>query len=166
MSTYPNTPNSPAIANAIVAYAQALTYSNSTLVYKGVQLGQFKDLTDLIAGSGTACLEVYGHLDDSQHKGFGGKVTDNQSWFLLSLVSLDDAAAAEALILQVRDALVRPFQTHATLGDAGSVYHSQVKLGSGQFTKMLRNGSYYRSHILEIYTKQEWVVITPPGVVS
>lgn len=167
MIAYPNVPNTPAIANAIVAYMQALTYPNSsTLVYTAVQLGQFKDLTDLIAVSGTACLEVYGNQDDSQHKGFGGKVTDNQSWYLLSLVNLDDAAAAETLILQVRDALVGPIQTHATLGNAGSVYHSQVKLGSGRFMKIPRNNVFYRAHVLEVYTKSEWAVITPPGVIS
>ena len=163
---YPNTPNTPAIGNALVAYFQALTYSNNLPVYTAVTLGQFKDLTSLIAASGTACLEVYANQDDSQHKGFGGKVTDNQSWYLLSLVNLNNAAAAETLIMQVRDAIVIPLQTHATLGNAGSVYHSQVKLGSGRFVKIPRNSVYYRAHILEVYTKQEWAVITPPGVVS
>ncbi len=162
----PNTPNTLAIAQAIVAYAQSLTYSNSSPVYSAVQLGQFKDLTTLIAASGTACLEVYGNQDDSQHKAFGGKVTDNQSWYLMSLVNLNNAAAAEELIFQVRDALVVPIQTHATLGNAGTVYHSQVKLGSGRFMKMSRNQVFYRVHILEIYTKSEWFVITPPGVIS
>jgi hypothetical protein len=167
MSTYSSTPSTLAIAQAIVTYAQALTYPNSsTLVYTAVTLGQFKDLTSLIAASGTACLEVYGNQDDSQHKGFGGKVTENQSWYLMSLVNLNNAAAAEALIFQVRDALVQPFQTHATLGNAGTVYHAQIKPNSGRFMKVPRNQVFYRTHVIEVYTKSEWAVMTPPGVIS
>lgn len=166
MSTYPNAPNTLAIGQAIVSFAQALIYSNSSPVYTQIALGEIKDLVDLVAGSGTACLEVYGNLDNSQHKGFGGKITDEQTWFLLSIVSLDNAQLAEETIYNVRDALVVPFQTHATLGNAGSVYHSQIKQGGGKFFKIFRNGAWYRSHVLEILTRQEYVVITPPGVIS
>lgn len=167
MSTYPNKPNTLAIGNAIVDFAAALTYSNSSPVYVSTQLSEYKDLTDLIAGSGTACLEVYANLDNSQHKGFGGKVTDEQTWFLLSIVSLDNAQLAEQTIYNVRDALVVPFQTHATLGNAGSVYHAQIRPGSSnKFFKIFRNGAWYRSHVLEVLSRQEWLVITPPGVIS
>src|SRR5713226_5646686 len=139
MSTYPNAPSTLAIGQAIVSFAQALIYSNSSLIYTQVALGEIKDLTDLIAGSGTACLEVYANLDNSQHKGFGGKVSDEQTWFLLSIVSLDNA---------------------------GSVYHSQIRQGGGKFLKIFRNGAWYRAHLIEIMTRQEYFVITPPGVIS
>lgn len=154
------------MAQAIVGFTTALTYSGGGLVYTQVSLGEFKDLTSLIAGSGTACLEVYGNLDNSQHKGFGGKAFDEQTWFLLSIVSLDNAQLAEQTIYNVRDALVVPFQTHATLGNAGSVYHSQIKQGGGKFLKIFRNGAWYRAHLIEIMTRQEYFVITPPGVIS
>lgn len=158
-------PNTTAIADAIVAFGQALTYPNtSTLVYKAVAKGELKDVIDLVAG-GAVCLEVYANLDDSQRHAFGGKIWDEQSWFLLSMVSLDNAQTAETLIHQVRDALVVPFQQHATLGDAGSVFHAQIKPNTGKFFKIFRNAQWLRSHVLEIMTKQEWFV-PPPGIVS
>lgn len=159
-------PNTPAVAQAIVAFGQALTYSTSgLLVYTAVSSGETKDLTNAVAGS-NACLEVYANLDDSQRHGFGGKIWDEQTWFLLSLVNLDNAEAAELLIYQVRDALVQPFQTHATLENAGSVFHAQIKSGSGRFLKALRNGQWLRGHLMEILVRQEWFVPTPPGVIA
>jgi hypothetical protein len=160
-----NAPNTLAVANAIVSYASALTYSDTTKVYSLVQLGEIKDIINPIA-NGQACLEVWANTDNSQHKTFNGKISDEQTWFLLSMVSLDNANAAEQLIYQVRDALVVPFQTHATLGNAGTVYHSQVKSGSGKFTKASRSGQWVRAHLLEIKTLQEWFVTTPPGVIA
>ncbi len=160
-----NSPNTPAIATALVAYCQALTYTGGAPVYKQVALGEIKDITNQIA-NGAACLEIYINQDDSQHRAFGGKIQDEQSWFLLSLVSLDDAQAAETLIMQVRDALVVPFQTHATLGDAGSVFHSQIKPNSGKFWKPIRNQAFVRAHLIELLTRQEWFATTPPGVIA
>lgn len=156
-------PNSLAVGQAIVNFAQALTYSGGASVYALVQLSEVKDVTDVVA-NGNACLEVYANQDDSQHHAFNGRVRDDQSWFLLSLVGLDNAQSAETLILQVRDALIQPFQTHATLGNAGSVFHSQIKPGSGKFLKVFRNGQFLRAHLIEIKTISEWVVT--PGVVS
>lgn len=157
-------PDTPAIANAIVGYGQTLAYPDTTLVYKECQLGEIKDIVDNVAG-GNACLEVYANLDDSQRHAFGGRIHDDQTWFLLSLVSLDNAEAAELLIYRVRDALVAPFQQHATLGNAGNVFHAQIKSGSGKFLKVFRNGVWLRAHLIEVLTKQEWQV-PAPGVIS
>lgn len=161
----PSQPNTLAVANAIVSYATALTYSGGASVYNAVGLSEIKDVTDVVAGGG-ACLEVYANTDDSQRHAFGGKIWDEQSWFLLSLVNMDNAASAEALIYNVRDALVQPFQQHATLGNAGSVFHAQIKPNSGRFLRAQRNGQWLRGHLLEILTKSEWFVPTPPGIIS
>ena len=158
-------PNTLVIAQAIVAYGKALTYTSGALVYSVVQLGEIKDITDQVA-NGNACLEVYANKDDSQHFTFGGKIRDDQTWFLLSLVSLDDAQRAEEQIYQIRDAIIPPFQVHATLGNAGSIFHSQIRAGSGKFIKIFRNGQWLRAHVIEIMTIQEWFVPTPPGVIS
>jgi hypothetical protein len=161
-----NYPQTLAVAQAIVAFCTALTNpATNTPIYAQISLGENKDITTAVA-NGNACLEVYGNSDDSQHKAFGGKITDEQTWFLLSLVSLDDAQAAEKQIYQVRDAVIQPFQTHATLGNAGSVYHSQIKPKSGKFFKVLRNGQWLRSHVFEVLTRSEWIVTTPPGVIA
>jgi hypothetical protein len=160
-----NAPNTTAVGQAIVGFAAALTYSGGAAVYKTTQLGEIKDIIDQTA-NGAACFEVYANHDDSQHKAFGGKIFDEQTWFLLSLVSLDNAQSAETLIYQVRDALVVPFQTHATLNNAGSVYHSQILPHSSHFLKVLRNGQWFRGHVLELMTRQEWFVPTPPGVIA
>lgn len=160
-------PNTLAVAQAILGYGSTLVYPNtSTLVYTDVQLGEIKDITDQVSASTAACLEIYANKDDSQHFTFGGKIRDDQSWFLLSLVSLDNAQSAEQLIYQVRDAIIAPFQIHATLGNAGSVFHSQIKPNTGRFLKIFRNGQWLRAHLIEIYTIQEWFVPTPPGVIS
>ena len=162
----PNSPDTGATASAIVAYAQALTYPGGAAVYTKVQVGEIKDVTNLVAGSAQACLEVYANLDDSQRYAFGGRIRDEQTWFLLSLVNLDNAQLAEMLIYKVRDALVQPFQTHATLGNAGSVFHSELKPGTGKFLKIMRNGEWMRSHLVELMTRQEWQIITPPGITA
>jgi len=161
----PNFPNTTAVAQAIVGYAQALTYPSGILVYSVVSLGEQKDVTTNVAG-GNASLEVYANRDDSQRHAFGGKIWDEQTWFVLSLVGMDNAQSAELLIYAVRDALVQPFQTHATLGNAGSVFHAQLKGGTGRFLKVLRNGQWLRAHLVEVMTRQEWFVPTPPGVIS
>lgn len=162
-----NYPNTYAVGSAIVGYCSTLTYPNtSTIVYTSCQLGAIKDVTDLVAGTGTACLEVYARQDDSQHHAFGGKIQDEQSWMLLSLVNMNDSQIAEQLIYAVRDALVIPFQTHATLGDAGSVYYSAIRPKSGMFLKVFRNGQELRGHLIELVTRQEWLVTTPPGVIA
>ncbi len=164
MSTSPNT---LAIANAIVGFCQALKFTDGiTPVYTLVQLGEIKDVTDKTTGTEAACLEVHANRDDSQHFTFGGKLRDEQTWFLLSMVNLDNAQNAESLIYQVRDALIYPFQVHATLGNAGTVYHSQILPKSGRFLKVFRNGQWFRAHMIEIQTWQEWNVPTPPGVIS
>ncbi|GAC1665346.1 MAG: hypothetical protein PVS3B3_36840 [Ktedonobacteraceae bacterium] len=157
-------PSTLAVANAIVAYGAALTYPSTALVYKLCQLGAIKDIVDQVA-NGAACLEVYANNDDSQRHEFGGRIRDSQSWFLMSLVSMDDAAAGEALIYNVRDALVQPFQQHATLGNAGSVFHAQIKSNTAKFVRVFRNGIELRGHILEIETVSEWQ-IPAPGVIS
>jgi len=160
-------PNTLAIANALVGFCQAVTYpATSTIVYDVVQLGEIKDITDRVSGASSACLEIYAHKDNSQHFTFGGKLRDDQTWFLLSLVNLDNAQNAEQMIYQVRDALIVPFQVHATLGNAGSVYHSQIQPSSGKFLKIFRNGQWLRAHLIEIQTWQEWFVPTPPGVIA
>jgi len=161
---FPTAPNTLAIGNAIVAYMAALTYPSTALVYTAVQLGAFKDVASL-AASGNACLEVHALNDDSQRKNFGGRIWDEQSWLLISLVDMTNANAAEQLIYNVRDQLVQPFQVHATLGGAGSVFHAQIKPNSGRFLFAKRD-KVYRAHVIEILTKQEWQVPIPPGVTA
>jgi hypothetical protein len=162
----PNAPNTDAVASAIVAYTQALTFAGGGAVYSRVQKGEIKDVVNLVAGSAQACLEVYANLDDSQRYAFGGRIRDEQTWFLLSLVNLDNAQTAETLIYNVRDALVQPFQTHATLGNAGSVFHSELKQGTGKFLKIMRNGEWLRAHLVELMSRSEWQVISPPGITA
>jgi hypothetical protein len=157
-------PNTLAIGQAIVSYAQALTYTDTSNVYSLVQLGEIKDATDKIAG-GKAVLEVYANNDGSERRAMGGRIWDEQTWFLLSLVSLVNAQTAEQLIYKVRDQIVVPFQTHATLGNAGSVFHSQLLPKGAKFLKMYRNGQWMRCHLCEIMTRQEWVIASP-GIVS
>jgi hypothetical protein len=158
-------PNTPAIGDAIVAYLAALTYPDTTSVYKLAQLEAIKDVTDLVAGGG-ACVEVYGDSDSSTHHAFNGRIRDEQSWFILSMCSMDTPLLARQ-VYAVRDALVQPFQEHATLGNAGgTVFHSELKPNSGKFLRIMRNGQELRAHLIELFTKQEWQVLTPPGVIS
>jgi len=154
-----NTPNTPAIGDAIVSYVQAITYPDTTPVYTYVQLEGIKDVTDYVGGS-KACAEVYGNDDASEHHAFNGVICDEQSWYILSLCSLDTAQTARQ-IYAIRDALVQPFQKHATLGDVGSVYDARIKSGSGKFLRVYRNGQEYRAHLIEITTKQLWQVPFP-----
>lgn len=158
-----NAPNTPAIMQAIQTYMQNITYGTSQQ-FSLVQIEEIKDVTNLVANGGS-CLEIYGSTDDSQHFTFNGKVTDEQTFVLLALVSKDKPTYAQQ-IYQIRDALVVPFQTHATLGNAGTVYRSQIKSGSGVYLDIRRNQQWLRGYRIHILTRQEWVVQTPPGVIS
>jgi hypothetical protein len=160
-----STPNTLSIGQAISNYCAALTYPSTALVYTKTQLGAIKDITDFTVNSLQACLEIYAHKDDSQHHAFNGKIVDTQTWLLLSLVNMNDTQTAETTIYYTRDALMVPFQTHATLGNASSVFNSKIKPNGAQFVRLFRNGQWYRGHLLELETMQEWF-IAPPGVVS
>lgn len=165
MPSFVTSPNTKAIGNAIVSYLTSLTYSDGiTKVYNLAQLEEIKDVTDQVANG--VCVEVYGNEDKSERRGFGGRIWDTQTWYILSMVSLDTAASA-ATIYDVRDALVQPFQTHATLGaQVLNLFHAQLKEGSGRFLKVMRNGQWLRGYLVELETRQEWTVPIPPGVIS
>jgi hypothetical protein len=158
-------PNTGAIGDAIVAYLAALTYPNTTKVYKDAQLELIFDVISQVSDGG-AVVEVYGNADDSERRGSGGRIWDEQDWYILSMCSLETATLARK-IYDVRDALVVPFQTHATLGGGiYNVFHAQFKPKSGRFGQVVRNGQNVKMHIITLTTRQEWVVTTPPGVVS
>src|SRR5258708_2689583 len=154
----PSSPNTLAIGNAIVTYMSALTYpSTSTTVYTLAQLEAIKDVIDLTANGGVCC-EVYGDLDNSDRRGFGGRIWDPQSWFILSLCALDTPQHAQQ-IYNVRDALVVPFQTHATLGaQVSNLFHSQLQPNM-KFFRVQRSGQWLRAHLAILETKQEWQVV-------
>lgn len=158
-----NSPNTPAIMEAIQTYMQGITWGSGQS-FALVQVEEIKDVTNLVAGGG-ACLEIYGTADDSQHHAFGGKVRDEQAFMLMALVSKDTPDYAKQIYV-IRDALVVPFQTHATLGNAGTVFHSQIKPNTGQYIDVRRNMQWLRGYRVQIKTIQEWVVPTPPGVIA
>jgi hypothetical protein len=163
-------PNTHAIGTQIVSYLAGLQYlgnpnfTDGTKVYTLAQLEAIKDVIPLIANGG-ACVEVYGDKDVSERRGFGGRVWDTQTWYLLSMCSLDTAAYA-ATIYDVRDALVQPFQAHAQLGNVVSnLFHSALE-ADGKFWRVMRTGQWVRAHLITLQTRQEWYVPTPPGVTS
>ena len=158
-------PNTHSIGTQIATYLRNLTYNDGiTKVYALTSLEAVKDVTDLVAG-GSVCAEVYGDNDVSERRGFGGRIWDTQTWFIVSMCSLDTAAYA-AKIYDVRDALVQPFQTHATLGTSiFNLFHAQLQ-SDGKFTRILRNSQFLRAHIVSLQTRQEWYVPTPPGITA
>lgn len=157
-------PNTHAIGIQIVTYLASLTYASTFPVYAQASLEAIKDVTSLVA-NGSACIEVYGDLDQSERRGFGGRIWDTQTWYLLSLCSLDTAAYA-AQIYDIRDALVQPFQQHATLGTGiFNLFQAQLK-PDGKFFRVMRNSQFLRAHLVSLETKQEWYVPTPPGVTT
>lgn len=165
MPTYtpPNAPNTFAIMQSIQSYMQSIVWGTSSQ-FSLVQIEEIKDITNQVVGM-NACLEIYGGNDDSQHFAFGGKIRDEQDFILLALVSKDTTASIQQ-IYQIRDQLVVPFQIHATLNNAGTVFHSQVKPKSGAYMDIKRNNQWLRGYRLRIQTQQEWFVPTPPGVIS
>jgi hypothetical protein len=155
--------NTLAIGQQIVSYMSALVYpGTSTVVYTLAQLEAIKDVIDLTA-SGGVCCEVYGDTDESERRGFGGRIWDTQEWFILSLCALDTPAHAQQ-IYPVRDALVYPFQQSATLGGGVSnLFQVQLK-PSMKFFRVSRSGQWLRAHLAVLETKQEWQVVG--GVIS
>lgn len=148
-------PNTLLIGQQIVSYLAALTYpSTSTIVYTLANLEAIKDITDYVANGGI-CVEVYADGDGSDRRGFGGRIWDPQMWIILSICSLDSPTLAET-IYNARDALVVPFQTHATLGTSVfNLFYSELQPNM-KFGRLLRNGKWYRVHEAHLMTKQEW----------
>lgn len=159
----PTTPNTLAIGQQIVALLAALTQSdNVTPLYTLVQLEAIKDVIDLTAAGGVCC-EVYGNDDTSDRRRFGGIIYDIQSWFILSLCSLDSPALAQQ-IYTVRDGLVQPFQQHAQLaGVPSNVWFNELDTNM-RFGRVYRNGTWLRSHLATLTTKQQWQV--QGGIIS
>jgi hypothetical protein len=157
-------PNTHSIGTQIVSYLSTLTYPSTLPVYDATSLEAYKDVTDLVAGGGV-CAEVYGDNDIAERRGFGGRVWHTQTWFLVSMCSLDTAAYA-AQIYDVRDALVQPFLAHATLGTSiFNLFNSEL-LPNGKFTRILRNSQFLRAYIVSLQTQQESYVPTPPGITA
>jgi hypothetical protein len=154
-----------ALGQAIAAYGAALTKPDTTPVYILAQLELIFDVVTKVSDGG-AVLEVYGNLDDEERHGFGGagRMRAIQSWYLLSICSLETSALA-SYIYDVSDYLMVPFETHVQLGNATmGIYQAQLKPNSGRFYKVLRNGIELKAHLCEIETKQEWAI--PGGVIS
>jgi len=154
-------PATKAVGNAIVAYLKALTYANGSKVYAMAQLDQLKDIIGLISNGGV-CVEVYGNMDSSAVKSFGGGIWDEQTWYILSMCSLDDTVLATE-IYDARDALVQPFGVHYELGNTISgLFWSRLKPDSGRFLRILRNGQEVMAHVIELETKLTWQATLAP----
>src|SRR5216683_446572 len=151
-------PNTKAIGNAIVSYLAALVIPNtSTPVYILAQLEVIYDVIGKVSTAGAVC-EVYGNAGDSERRGFGGRMWDEQEWYILSMCSRETATLA-SYIYDVRDFLIVPFQVHAQLGNiVSNLFHSQMKPKSERFYTVVRNGQVLRAHLTMLVTKQEWQV--------
>ena len=159
-----------ATGNAIVSYLTTLMYSGGGSVYALAQLEQIKDVTDFIA-NGRACAEVYCNLDDNITAAFGGGKWDDQTWYILSMTSLDTPATA-ASIYDVRDALVTAIDSHTTLGGTiPGLFFAQWKStqpgksstqSSGRFLRIERNGQEVQAHIMELHTIVSWTATLLP----
>jgi len=158
-------PNTLAVGDALVAYLAALRYPDTTLVYKVAQMELIMDVVGQISDGGVV-VEVYGNADDSERRGFGGRIWDEQDWYVLSMCSLETPTLARQ-IYKARDQLVIPLQTHALLGGGVSnLFHAEFKPKSGRFWQVVRNGQNVKAHLITVTTRQEWTVVTPPGVIS
>lgn len=158
----PNQPNTLATGQQIVSLLGSLTNPDTTPLYKLVQLESIKDVTDLVAGGGVCC-EVYGDQDTSDRRRFGGVIYDIQSWFILSICSMETPQLAQQ-IYTVRDLMVVPFQQHAQLaGTPLNVWFSGLK-DNMKFFRIQRNGQWLRAHLAELETRQQWNV--SGGIIS
>ncbi len=165
MSPAPTRRQTKALGQAIASYGAALTKDDTTLVYNLAQLEIINDVLSHVSDGG-AVLEVYGNLDGEERHGFGGagRMRTVQSWYLLSICSLETPALA-AYIYDVSDYLMVPFEQHVQLGNPTTgLYHAQLKENSGRFYRVQRNGVWLKAHLCEIETRQEWQI--PGGVLS
>jgi hypothetical protein len=159
----PTAPNTLAIGQQIVSFLQALKQGDGvTPLYSLVQLEAIKDVVDLTSNGGVCC-EVYGSKDTSDRRRFGGVIYDPQEWFILSLCSLDSPALAQQ-IYTVRDGMVQPFQQHAQLNSTpANVWFNELN-PQMEFGRIYRNGTWLRSHLATLTTKQQWQV--QGGIIS
>lgn len=150
-------PDTLDVANKIVDYLAAQTYSGGGNVYTAGQLGFFKDMNDLLPINSTnAVYEVHGNMDDSHRYSLGGKMRDTQTFVVLSMVDMTDGNAAEIQIMQIRDAIMPQFAKHVSLEDTGNVLVAKYKQGSGRFTHVMRGARVLRAHTMDIEVLSEW----------
>ena len=156
-----------AVGTAIVNYLAALTKPDTTAVYSLAQLEIIFDVIGKVSDGG-AVVEVYGNIDGEERHGFGGagRMRAVQTWYILSMCSLESAALS-SYIYDVSDYLMVPFEQHALLGSGATipgVYHSQMKPGGGRFYRVNRDGQWLKAYLCELETRQEWAI--PGGVIS
>ncbi len=151
----PTIRSTKALGQAIANYGAALVIPNtSTAVYRVAQLELINDVLSQI-NDGGAVLEVYGNLDGEERHGFGGagRMRAVQTWYLLSMCSLETPALA-SYIYDVSDYLMVPFETHVVLGNPTTgIYQAQLKPNSGRFYRVQRNGVWLKAHLCEIETR-------------
>lgn len=154
-------PQTKATGTAIANYLTTLTYSGGGTVYNFAQLEQIKDIDDYLANGG-ACAEVYCNLD-SVMPAFGGEKWDEQSWYILSMTSLDTPQTAQQ-IYDVRDALVGTLSGHTLLGNTvpGLFFAQWKRPESGRFMRIERNGQEIQAHVIELETKVYWTTTLVP----
>src|SRR6266700_245269 len=107
----PTIRSTKALGQAIANYGAALLIPNtSTAVYRVAQLELINDVLGQVSDGG-AVLEVYGNLDGEERHGFGGagRMRAIQTWYLLSMCSLETAALA-SYIYDVSDYLMVPLK--------------------------------------------------------
>jgi hypothetical protein len=149
-------PATRATGNAIVSYLAGLTYTGGARVYAFSQLEQILDISDYIANGG-ACAEVYCNSDASLTMTFGGGKWDVQTWYILSMTSLQTPETA-ASVYDVRDALVGSLSSQTTLGGTiPGLFFAQWKAPeSGRFLRIERNGQEVQAHAIEMLTRLAW----------
>lgn len=150
-------PATRATGAALVTAMAGLTYpSGGGNVYTFTQLEQVFDISDYIANGG-ACGEVYCNTDASLTATFGGGKWDVQTWYILSMTSLDTPLTA-ASIYDVRDALVGNLSAQLTLGGSiPGLFFAQWKgPESGRFLRIERNGQEVQAHAIEMLTRIAW----------
>lgn len=126
--------------------------------YKTIHIGALKDYTD-----DWPCLEIEATQDQTTRHALGGKIRDETTFLLRSVVLYSgyESGVAEYNIAALRDALTVLLHQHATLQAADGVVRAALEPRM-RFGYLLRNGQFWRVHECLVHVSYDYTVTVVP----
>ena len=145
-------PNTVAIENEIVTLLQGLQYQSAPL-YKLVKLGAIQDPTDV-----TPCAGVFFESGHTKRFDSGWKVNDQPAIKIETIMDLNDSAATETFLGNMRDIIIPFFIKQVSLQSTPGVYVTFLGDLDRAFYQRLPSGIVYRFHWMWVKAVQQYNV--------
>ena len=151
----PTAPDTVAVVNSISGLLTALKLKDGiTPAYATVIEDASKDYTEVAL----PCVNIIPRHDDSKRHAHGGTIIEPMEFEIRTACDYTDKAAAFLQVCGIRDVLMPILNKYAVLPSTQTVYHSQVKPHSADFTWIWLKPNWYRGHTVTLLVSQYYVI--------